>query len=107
MVIQYPYHCLLQYLHKTDSVEFSVPLWDQDSDMPVTLLCKVTLTEGGLDHPGELLPVIRVRILLPYCLPQTGPEVLHPHPRRYPDPVPKEAENQPGYVFLLRDEVCH
>ena len=42
--IQYLRHRLPQDLRQTNSLEVFIPLWDQDNNIPGTLLREVTLT---------------------------------------------------------------
>ena len=56
--IQYPCHCLSQDFFQTYALVFYVPLWDQDDGLTGTLLHQVTLAEGGLYHPGSILPYL-------------------------------------------------
>ena len=64
--IQYPRHRLPQYLHWTDSAEFNILLWDQDSGLPGKLISEVTLIDGVMDQTVDLIPVSMCRQLLPH-----------------------------------------
>ena len=52
-----PRHYLPDYFNHINAAEVSASLMYQDNGLPGTLFRELTLVEGGLDHPGDLLPV--------------------------------------------------
>ena len=74
--IQYPCHCLTQYLNQPDAAEISVPFWYQDNGLPGVRFSKVTLANGDLDQTNDYLPLRGVHKFLPSGFSQTGTKVL-------------------------------
>ena len=53
---QYPCHRPPQDLYEAYDSGVAIPFWDQDNGLLVTLLFKVTLAEGDLGNPEEIIP---------------------------------------------------
>ena len=66
-----------------DFVEIFVLLQEQYNILPGELFYNVTVTEGVLDQPDDLLTVGGVCQVFPNCVLQLGPEIIILYPRQF------------------------